>query len=119
VLGHDREPASADAPASILARQLLRAVAEAPPTELPTLVGALAQAQAVALARLTTPRPEDHRAEVRDGNISVEDAARRLGVSPSYIHKNAKSLPFVVKIGRRRVCSTSRLEKWNRGRLGS
>jgi hypothetical protein len=56
-LGHDGEPASAsaDSPVGILARALLRAVIGASPAELPALVGALAQAQAVALARLTTP----------------------------------------------------------------
>ena len=120
-LGLDREPssASADASTGILARQLLHAVAEAPSVELPALVGALAQAQALALARLTTPRPEDQGAEVRDGNISVEEAARRLGVSPSYLYKNAKSLPFVMRIGRRLVCSPSRLERWDRARLSS
>ena len=120
-LGSDREavPGSPEGSAGLLARQLLRAVAEVSPAELPAFVGALAQAQAVALARLTTPRPEDHGAEVRDGNISVEEAARRLGVSPSYLYKNAKSLPFVVRIGRRLVCSPSRLERWNRARLGS
>lgn len=120
-LGHDREAVSgsADAPAGILARQLVRAVSEAPAEELPALVGTLAQAQALALARLTTPHPSDHSADARDGNISVEEAARRLGISPSYIYKNAKSLPFVVRIGRRLVCSPSRLEKWGRARAGA
>jgi excisionase family DNA binding protein len=55
---------------------------------------------------------------VPDANISVAEAAGRLGVSKSYLYKNAKALPFVVKIGRRRVCSSSRLERWNRSRLG-
>lgn len=120
-LGSDRDaaPASPEGCSGLLARQLLQAVAEASPSELPALVGALAQAQAVALGRLTTPRPEGHEVDVRDGNISVEEAARRLGVSPSYLYKNARSLPFVVRIGRRLVCSPSRLERWNRARLGS
>ena len=88
---------------------LPRMAAETPAAELPALVGRLAQAQAVALARLTTPPAQDHRPEVQDGNISVAEAARLLGVSKSYLYKNAQALPFMVKIGRRRVCSTSRL----------
>jgi hypothetical protein len=98
---------------------LARLVDEARVEELPALVGALAQAQAVALARLTTPRHENPETGCQEGNVSVEEAARRLGVSPSYLYKNAKSLPFVVRIGRRLVCSPTRLEKWTRSRLGS
>jgi hypothetical protein len=86
---------------------------------LPGLLGLLAEAQAMALARLTVPDAEDQPRQAPDGNVSVAEAARRLGVSPSYIYKNAKVLPFVVRIGRRRVCSASRLERWNRGRLGT
>ena len=76
----DREAASAsaDGSAGVLARQLARAVAEAPSVELPALVGALAQAQALALARLATPHPENREAPTQDGNISAEEAARRL-----------------------------------------
>jgi excisionase family DNA binding protein len=120
-LAFDREAVCGpgDGPVGTLARQLLQTVAETPSAHLPALVGALAQVQAVALSRLTTPRPEEHRPEARDANISVREAARRLGVSSSYIYKNAESLPFAVRIGRRLLCSERRLEKWNRARLGS
>ena len=97
---------------------LAEAVQTVPVDDLPRMLGAMAEAQARLQLRLATPRPEDHRADVRDANISVAEAAQRLGVSPSYIYKNAKNLPFVVRIGRRRVCSMNRLERWNRTRLG-
>jgi hypothetical protein len=118
VSGFDGEPASAfpDGSAGILARQLLHAVAEAPPAELPALVGALAQAHAVALARLTMPRPENREPQPREGNISAEEAARRLGVSPSYIYKNARTLPFTARIGRRVVCNIRGVDRWSRQR---
>src|SRR5262245_25430967 len=86
-----------DGSGSVLARQLLRAVSEAPADELPALVGALAQAQAAALARLTAPHPEHREMNTPDANIPTDEAARRLGVSPSYIYKNARTLPFTVR----------------------
>lgn len=40
-----------------------------------------------------------------EGNISVKEAARRLGISESYIYKNAARLPYVSREGGRVVCS--------------
>jgi len=89
---------------------------EAPAADLPAIIGALAQAQALALARLTAPRQVNSSPAVQGGNISAEEAARRLGVSASYIYKNARSLPFTVRIGRRIVCNAGAVERWNRQR---
>jgi len=111
-------PVSAGAPGvqegSVI--DLARLVDEARLEELPALVGALAQAQAVALARLTTPRLENHETSGQEGNLSAEEAARRLGVSPSYIYKNARSLPFTARIGRRVVCTARGVDRWVRQR---
>jgi hypothetical protein len=52
-----------------------------------------------------------------EGNISVEEAARRLGVSASYIRKNWKTLPFTLRIGTRLLVDTGRLEKYQSQRL--
>lgn len=111
-------------PASLI-DDLRRIPETAASDDLPALVGALAEAQARALARLTTPpatngnghdaaEPEQNLAE---GNISVGESARRLGVSAAYIYKNAKELPFTIRIGRRLVCSARKLGLWNRARL--
>jgi hypothetical protein len=96
-----------------------QAIAQAAPEERPALVVALAARLAQLGAALAAAHGNESGHEDPDTNISVEEAARRLGVSASYLYKNAKNLPFMVRIGRRRVCSTSRLERWNRARLGS
>ena len=91
-----------------------RAIAEASPEQLLTLVGQLGAASATASARLVAPPSTVARADVPEGNISAAEAARRLGVSTSYLYKNAKTLPFTIRIGRRLVCSAPGLDRWNR-----
>ena len=99
---------------------LARLVSEADPLELPRLIGDLEAARAVAWARLTSPPTNGNAAPPEeDGNVSVAAAARRLGVSPSYIYKNAKSLPFTRRIGRRLLCSAKGLAAWNRTRTSA
>ncbi|HXK10819.1 MAG TPA: hypothetical protein VMT70_14305 [Vicinamibacteria bacterium] len=49
----------------------------------------------------------------------LREAARRLGVSAAYLYKNAKTLPFTVRIGRRLLCSTAKLTRWSRTRSGA
>jgi hypothetical protein len=49
-------------------------------------------------------------------NLSVEVGARRLGISASWVYKNAAHLPFVVRIGRRLVCDSAALERWAKQR---
>jgi excisionase family DNA binding protein len=66
---------------------LLRAVAEAEADELPGLVGVLAQAQAMALARLATREPED-RTPVEDRLLTMLQVAERLGIP----EENAREL---------------------------
>ncbi len=96
--------------------QLDNLVAGAPREDLPVLVGQLEAAKAAAWARLSVPAPATAVETKGDGNISAEEAARRLGVSRSWIYKNARALPFTVRIGRRLVCSIPGLERWNKGR---
>jgi hypothetical protein len=87
----------------------LQLVQAAPNEELPQLLGALAQAQAVALARITAGRPPESAR-----NLSAREASERLGVSVSWLHKNAARLPFALRIGRRLVFDSARLERWTR-----
>jgi hypothetical protein len=115
-LGHDAAPGSVAGPTTVLARRLVHAVAEAPPDELLGILGVLAQAQAMALARLKAPCPGEDESRRPEGNISVREAASTLGVSKSYLYKNAEALPFVLRIGRRVVCSRVGLQKWQRAR---
>jgi hypothetical protein len=88
------------------------AVADLPLPELPRLVGKLAEAQAVAMARLTTPSVTTAQPPAVEGNITVKEAARRLAVSPAYVYKNRALLPFVTTIGRRVTCDARGVERW-------
>jgi hypothetical protein len=88
--------------------------------EIPGLLAQLAGVQAVLLARLVVEGPHNGSAAPADGdrNLSVAEAAGRLGVKPGYLYRHAGSLPFTVRIGRRLVFSAEGLERWNRRRQG-
>ena len=48
-----------------------------------------------------------------DRNLSVAEAAGRLGVSKDYLYRNWRRLPFARRIGRRLLFSETGLELWN------
>ena len=95
-----------------------RLIEQAAPSDRPGLIVALAARLARLGAGLAVPvavaSPGRH--DTEDGNVSVREAAHRLGISTSYIYKNANALPFTVRIGRRLVCSTLGVERWSRQR---
>ena len=96
-------------------REDLRGLVEGAALEaLPDLIGDLEAAKARAMARLTSPaaaRPV--MGADLEGNVSVEEAARRLAVSDRWVYSHAKSLPFVRRIGRRVVCSARGVAEWS------
>jgi predicted DNA-binding transcriptional regulator AlpA len=101
-------------PAGLLS-ELDRAVREAAPEDLPALVGRLEAAKATAWARLVSPAaPNGNGRADPDENLSAAAAARRLGVSVEWVYRNARRLPFAVRIGRRVLFSADGLERWNR-----
>ena len=90
-------------------------VRDTDPADLPRLIGELAAAQAAALARLTTATlVHGNGSADADRNLDAAEAARRLGVSKGYLYRNAKRLPFAVRIGRRLVFSAQGLGRWSR-----
>lgn len=96
---------------------LVRAVTEAEPAELPALVGAFAQAQAVALARLTTRTSED-RGPADDRLLTMPEVAERLGITEHQAREMGRrgELP-TVPVGDRFVrVRPSALEDWIRRR---
>ena len=96
---------------------LARMAAEAPSAELPALVGLLAQAQAVALARLTTPSAERHN-PTDDRLLTMPEVARRLGINESQAREMGRrhELPTII-VGERHVrVRASALEEWIRRR---
>lgn len=117
--GLNREAASppSDGPGSLLARQVLRAVAEAPRAELPALVGALAQAQAVALARLTTPDAPASDAQAPTRLLALDEAERLTGMTRRWLLRHTRGLRFRHSLSRKAVrFEEAGLLRWIRGR---
>jgi hypothetical protein len=54
-----------------------------------------------------------------EGNISVKEAARRLGVSDSFIRKKEKTLPFVLRSEGRILVDPAALARYQRQRLAA
>jgi excisionase family DNA binding protein len=99
-----------------VAAGLARLVAEAPASSLPDLIGALAQAHALALARLVAPAPERHGPE--DALLAMPEVARRLGVTEYQAREMGRrgELPTIL-VGERRVrVRAGALEEWIRRR---
>ena len=101
---------------------LLAAIRDARPESLPTWVGACAEAQAFALARLVQKQAGiDAGTPVTpgaNGNLSASEAAKRLGVSRDFLYKGARAgrLPFAKRIGSRILFDPAGLERWDRQR---
>lgn len=93
--------------------ELDRAIANAPPEGIPALVAALSARistmAAMAMLQVGTGTAE---AQPPDQNLTVEEAARRLGMSKDYLYRNARRLPFSRRIGRRLLFSSRGLDNW-------
>ncbi len=99
---------------SELLDRLARSVAELPVERIPALVAALSAITGAAVARiLESPPAEGSCSDHPDENLSIEEAAHRLGVSKDYLYRHAKRLPFARRIGRRLLFSARGLERWN------
>jgi predicted DNA-binding transcriptional regulator AlpA len=80
------------------------------PDELPRLLGDLETVRAVAWSRLTAPAPATQQA--RDELLDVEEAARRLGVSASYLYRSHRRFAFSRKLGRSLRFSAQGIESY-------
>jgi predicted DNA-binding transcriptional regulator AlpA len=93
-------------------------IEEAAPGELPGLIGKLEEFKARAWARLHAPVvvPSVERTpETR--LVEIDEAARLLGMSKSWIYRNASTLPFVVRPnGHNLRFSVRGIEKWLQAR---
>jgi predicted DNA-binding transcriptional regulator AlpA len=105
--------------AQVLA-QLDEFIERARPNEIPALVvalsarvsvlGGLALKASIAEFPVQTANGEPER------NVSAKEAASRLGMSTAYLYRNARHLPFALRIGRRLLFSLRGLERWNTAR---
>jgi excisionase family DNA binding protein len=78
------------------------------PEELPRLLGDLEEIRATALARLTGPAAENRPDEL----LSVDETAKRMGVSACYLYHHHKRLPFARKVGRKLLFSSAGLDSY-------
>ncbi len=99
-----------------------RLISDSPVHGLPAVLAALSARVGTVAAKLAAAGMEGRERSVepsaRDQNLTVDQAARRLGVSRDYLYRQAKSLPFALRIGRRLFFSEAGLERWNRRRQG-
>jgi excisionase family DNA binding protein len=96
---------------------LARLAAEVDASDLPAIVGVLAQAQALALARLAARTPEDPTPR-EDRLLTMPEVARRLGVTEHRAREMGRrgDLPTVT-VGHRGVrVRASSLDEWIRRR---
>jgi excisionase family DNA binding protein len=94
---------------------LLAVLAEVPADQLPQVIGELAAAQAKCLARLTTsPAREPHVSSDNGALLNVEEAARRIGLSTSWLYREvrARRIPFARRIGHRLLFDPTGLARW-------
>ena len=100
-----------------LLAELDQCVAAAEVEHLPALLASLSAMLSVVAARmLSHPSGPESSARECDENLSVQEAARRLGVSKDYLYRHARRLPFARRIGRRLLFSARGLERWNHQR---
>ena len=119
LIGSDREAerASAEGSTALLARQLVRAVSEAPPAELPGLVGLCAQALALGLARLAAPAAPAGEPPEAVRYVGLEEAARLTGQSRRWLLRHTRGLRFRRDLSRKAVrFEEGGLLRWLRGR---
>ncbi len=90
------------------------------PNEIPALVVALSARLSALSALALKASTAEVRAHTANGeperNVSAKEAASRLGISTAYLYRNARHLPFSLRIGRRLLFSLRGLERWNRAR---
>ncbi len=79
------------------------------PSELPRLIGELAEISAVAQSRLASPAIEHE-----DSLLDVEQAAVRMNVSANYLYRNSKRLPFTRRQGRKVLFSSNAINDYLR-----
>lgn len=62
---------------------------------------------------MTPPAPMD------DELLDVPDAAKAIGISEWYIYRHGRTLPFVLKVGSRTMCSKRLIREWIRKKAGA
>ncbi len=80
-----------------------------PVDELPRFLGELEEVRYTALARLSAPARSP--SSEPDQLLSIGEAACRLNVSKDYLYRHGKELPFMRRIGRKVLFSSSGIDR--------
>jgi predicted DNA-binding transcriptional regulator AlpA len=81
--------------------QLLAALDELPADQLPEVIGALETAKSRMWMRLAAQPAGAHSTTDADETVDVDQAARLLGMSRSWVYRHARRLPFAHRVGHR------------------
>ncbi len=95
-------------------------IADVEPEAIPALIVQLASVQAQLAARLLESPPDrgpEPRADAGD-LLRVEEAAKRLNVSKTWLYRRINRLPFVVRLDRGVRVSAAGLERYLRAQQG-
>lgn len=93
-----------------------------PPEQIPAMLAQLAAMQSTLAARLLGAPPttngQSHPPAESDRLLDIQEAATMLSVSPDWLYRRTKKLPFVVRLGRQIRFSARGIEKHIRQRAG-
>lgn len=99
--------------------ELKEEIGDLAPEQIPAVLGELEELKAKAWAQLLTPNGRSRSGiQAPDELVNVQEAARRLELSPDYLYRHASQLPFTVRIGRRLRFSAQGIERFIRLRQG-
>ncbi len=82
--------------------------------QIPMLLVRLASVQAILLSRLAvSPNGQPSAPTPDDRFLNVDEAAQILNVTPRWLYRHAKDLPFVHRLNRKTLrFSETRLRRW-------
>jgi predicted DNA-binding transcriptional regulator AlpA len=81
--------------------ELEQAVADAPLSDIPAVMGVLATLQAKLQLRMLNREPKPP--PQGDRMLTAEEASEKLGMTKDYLYRNAKKFPFTVRTAPRQV----------------
>jgi hypothetical protein len=75
---------------------------EVSPDQIPAAIAQLAAAQSTLAARMMVAAAKSTKRQEEETNwLSVEEAAAKIGRSPRWFYRKAKSLPFLKRLSRK------------------
>ncbi len=100
-------------------KELVKAIANAPPSDCPALIGELEHMKARLLAKMMAGEDQARSDQsTRDRLLTVEEAAEKLGTTEDYLYRHSSELPFTVRLGARHLrFSLEGIERYIRSRL--